>query len=226
MRKFLFVIFLFVEVLLIKGQCFIDRFDVPDTLNWVTFVCGSINNSDAPKAQTIGDSLRVTPNPFQKRTVVYFSFAQNDTVSLTVLNLLGQTVLTVLTNSVMISGNHQDSLIMDSYPDGIYFVLLTLGHRKTINKKIIKSSTAGIEEINFSSEIKIYPNPTSNTLHISTEQNEFENSEIEITNSLGQMVLKTLFSNTVDVSNFSQGFYNLKIATLNKQIYNSKFIKE
>jgi len=85
---------------------------------------------------------------------------------------------------------------------------------------------AGIDELSKSISLKVYPNPTLNTLHIETQQNEFENSEIEITNSIGKCVLKTLYSETIDISKLSQGFYNLKIIAQNRLIYYSKFIKE
>ena len=87
--------------------------------------------------------------------------------------------------------------------------------------------TVGINElVSNENQIKIYPNPVSNKLQIETEQNEFENSEIEITNTLGQTVLKLHYSNEIDVSKITQGFYQLKISTRNKKLYYSKFIKE
>jgi hypothetical protein len=92
------------------------------------------------QAQTPVDSLRVTPSTFQKRTCAFYSFSQNDTVSLTVYNTLAQIILNPKSNNVMASGYYQDSLIMDAFPNGMYFVVLKLGHRKTINKKIIKTN--------------------------------------------------------------------------------------
>ena len=178
------------------------------------------------KSQAPPDNLSITPNPFQKRTNASFSFSQTDTVSLTIYNIIGQPIISLLTNSIMPSGYYQDSIIMDSYSDGIYIVFLQLGNRKQINKKIIKSATAGVNELSFKNEIKIYPNPASNELYISSEQNEFQNSEIEITNTLGQVVFKLPFAKEIDVSKLANGFYNLKIASPSKQIYYSKFIKE
>jgi hypothetical protein len=90
--------------------------------------------------QTTVDSLNITPSLFQKRTCAFYSFSQNDTVSLTVYNTLAQIMLNPKSNNVMASGYYQDSLIMDAFPNGMYFVVLKLGHRKTINKKIIKTN--------------------------------------------------------------------------------------
>jgi hypothetical protein len=177
-------------------------------------------------AQTPVDSLNVTPNPFQKRTCAFYSFQNNDTISLTIYNTIGQIILSPKTNSLMPSGFYQDSLIMDAFPDGIYFAVLKIGKVNTINKKIIKSATAGISQIVLSFDLTIFPNPASNTLWIATEQSNFINSEIIICNYLGQPILKLPFSNSVDVSSLSQGYYFLKFITENGKEYNSKFIKQ
>lgn len=177
------------------------------------------------KGQTVNDSLTVTPNPFVKHTCVFYGFQYNDTVTIKVLNLVGQTILTLFTDSIMFSGNYQDSLKMDALADGIYFLQLKLGHRKSLNKKIIKTSTAGIKENMYISEVNIYPNPVTNVLTITNGQNQFENSEIEIINSSGQTVLKSPFSNQLNVSEISTGTYILKIKTT-IQIYYSKFVKQ
>ncbi len=89
------------------------------------------------------------------------------------------------------------------------------------------ASGVGIKEVNnLISNLNVYPNPVSNTLFISPKQDEFKNSEIEITNALGQIVLKLPYSNEIDVSKLAQGFYNLKISEPGEQFYYSKFIKE
>ena len=72
----------------------------------------------------------------------------------------------------------------------------------------------------------ISPNPTTGSINIDGLSKEFENSEIEITNTLGQTILKLPFSNTIDVSKLPDGFYYLKIVNQNRQTYFSKFIKE
>ena len=85
------------------------------------------------------------------------------------------------------------------------------------------SLCVGIREYNLRN-IKIYPNPSSTSLHIESDQ-FFENSEIEIINSLGQLILKLPYANSIDVAQLSTGFYSLKIVSQNKETYNYKFIK-
>jgi len=77
----------------------------------------------------------------------------------------------------------------------------------------------GLNEINKNSDIKIYPNPTSNILNI--KSNSKTNSEIEIISYLGQTVLKQKYAESIDVAKLSPGCYFIRI----DNSY-SKFIKE
>lgn len=86
-------------------------------------------------------------------------------------------------------------------------------------------NAVGIEDFNPQKKIKIYPNPVSNTLFISTETNEIDSSEIEITNCLGQIILKSSFAKEIDVSRLNSGCYFLLIKN-GRENLNYKFIKE
>jgi hypothetical protein len=72
----------------------------------------------------------------------------------------------------------------------------------------------------------IYPNPVSVVLYISAKDDEFKNAEVEITNYLGQTILKLPFTNTTDVSKLANGIYTLRITTKENQSFYSKFVKE
>ncbi len=74
--------------------------------------------------------------------------------------------------------------------------------------------------------LKVFPNPVSNTLNISNYINEIKNQAIEISNYLGQTVLNTEFTNTIDVSKLPQGIYILNIKSKEGRNYYTKFIKE
>jgi hypothetical protein len=74
-------------------------------------------------------------------------------------------------------------------------------------------------------KINIYPNPIISTLNIVDENNKLQNTTIEIKNSLGQIFLKTPFSNQIDLSNLAAGMYFLSIEDKsNKKTI--KFIKQ
>lgn len=86
-------------------------------------------------------------------------------------------------------------------------------------------NVAGIKDFSQDVQINIYPNPVSTILNIISENNKLENSEIEITNSLGQSILKSPYTKEIDISHLTQGYYVLKIITQHKQQFHSKFIK-
>lgn len=76
--------------------------------------------------------------------------------------------------------------------------------------------------------IKLYPNPTQNTLNIKLPENiEVNVTGISITNSLGQIVQETKTENTItiDVSHLQTGLYFISLTT-NYGIWNGKFVKE
>lgn len=77
----------------------------------------------------------------------------------------------------------------------------------------------GIKEFEEPKAFSLYPNPASNTLTIKTNQKI--NSDIQITNSLGEILLKQPYSETIDVSKLNPGYYFIKV----DNSY-SKFIKE
>ena len=117
-------------------------------------------------AQPVVDAVTVTPNPFINRTSISYSITANDTVTIKVLNNIGQTVLTLFTNSVMTAGSYKDSLIMDAFPQGIYFVQVTLGVRKVIMAKFIKMLPDNVNEDPGMNALQVYPNPGNGTFFL------------------------------------------------------------
>lgn len=162
------------------------------------------------KSQTIIDSLSINPNPFQKRTLCTFSFSNNDTVSINVYNAVGNIIYSPITDSIMPSGIYQDSLIMDSYVDGIYFVHLKFGNRKIIAKRILKSNTANVIS-NYSaiSDIFLYPNPTKDIVKI--KYSGTNDNKIIFFDVTGKLLLVLQDETEVDISHLANGFYYVQL---------------
>jgi hypothetical protein len=76
----------------------------------------SIFFSTIAKGQTLIDSVRINPNPFQNKTLMYYSFINNDIVTINVINVVGAIVYR-LTSSIMPAGLYKDSLNMTSYAE-------------------------------------------------------------------------------------------------------------
>lgn len=85
-----------------------------------------------------------------------------------------------------------------------------------------------LREFNF---FKIYPNPTDQEVKIEFETKDFEKYEIQVFNSLGQLVYKEVFrpkpvkveTKKIDVSRFANGVYYFSFIsnekTITKQIF-------
>ena len=86
---------------------------------------------------------------------------------------------------------------------------------------VFVSSNLGIDEAKQSTNA-IYPNPVKDFLSL---KNEKEESNFEVVNSLGQVVLKGSFTKKIDVSSLSKGIYFLKYKS-KEQNFTEKFIKE
>ena len=88
----------------------------------------------------------------------------------------------------------------------------------------IASSAARIANISkVVTEIKLYPNPTTSILNVSSVT---ENATFKVYNLLGQTVMNgKLSNNLIDVSNFSAGVYILELTDKDTTTTN-RFIKQ
>lgn len=84
----------------------------------------------------------------------------------------------------------------------------------------INASAAGVLEITANSEIKIFPNPMKDLLHVNFNSAFTENLSAFVTDALGRKVLNfslSNYNNSIDISDLENGFYNLIIETKDKQ---------
>lgn len=118
-----------------------------------------------------------------------------------------------------------NSISLDKFGN-VYLSGTTMETNSTGILTLKYSNTVGINEISNFKGLKMYPNPVSDILYIESEQYFEAGTEIEITNTLGQVILKLLYQKEIDVSYLSQGYYILKIILPAKKTIHSKFIKE
>ena len=84
----------------------------------------------------------------------------------------------------------------------------------SLNNRFLK-----VEENMFS----VYPNPTMNILNIKSTT---EIKQIQLFNKLGQMIIHAGEKNELDISNFNQGIYFIKIEDINGRVAVKRIIKK
>lgn len=92
----------------------------------------------------------------------------------------------------------------------------------TIN--VISSNTTSIDKLSMDSDVKIYPNPTSNQLTIKSEKFSFnEITIVDVTGRTIQTIQKE--TNIVNVANLPTGIYFINLISDEKTVVN-KFVKK
>jgi hypothetical protein len=78
----------------------------------------------------------------------------------------------------------------------------------------------------FAPEIKVYPNPASNTVYFSLGDETLSRTEIKIIDLSGKtMIIKTLdHEGSIDISSLNNGLYLIQIKT-GEKVFTRKFIK-
>lgn len=86
-----------------------------------------------------------------------------------------------------------------------------------------------VSETTIENEVAIFPNPSNGKLTVNFPKNMSEQVTITILNPFGQQIFSQNISNkigkaTLDVSQISNGFYILRIASVNQTFYDKKII--
>ena len=174
------------------------------------YISSSFNLSK--KNITSNDTLIVNPNPFDSIAVIQFTISNNDTIWLDIYNVIGNSIKSFYNATVLPSGSYSVTLNGDSIQDGVYFVALKINSTKTLSKKLIKQTNAvGLKENDILQNIKLYPNPTNSILNIVDENNQLQNTTIQIKNNLGQLVYTSPFTSQINLSSLSAGMYFLTV---------------
>ncbi len=139
---------------------------------------------------------------------------------------IGYSVFARNSNDVCVTGSFFRTIDCDPGAAVAGFTTTTSGYMDAFLIKLSSGPLNLNEKKGSPLPFQLFPNPISSVLQIESTQNEFENSEIEITNTLGQTILKLPYSNSIDVSKLEPGFYDLRISSRTNQSYHSKFIKE
>ena len=168
------------------------------------------------------DTLYVSPNPFDSLTVIHFKTVQNDTISLFVYNYLGKKIRTYFENTFLQSGSYSVNFIVDTLPNGIYFVSLQLQSSSNLSTKAIHSPV-GINDNEIAKQNRsLFPNPTTGLLTI-----PYDGIKKIIVSDVNGHVLKslTITSKSVSLVDLNGGTYLITILSDNEQIFSTQKIE-
>jgi hypothetical protein len=91
----------------------------------------------------------------------------------------------------------------------------------SLSIKWVASGTTAVQETALTSDIQIFPNPTKNVFHVRGDNI----SDIEILNLAGTLVFKNNSTTRIDMTNFKNGIYLVRINQGNKTVV-IKLVKE
>jgi uncharacterized protein YjdB len=91
------------------------------------------------------------------------------------------------------------------------------GGAKATKTITISNQTIGINEVNLTNKITVYPNPASNTLTIKTINN-LTIQQLQLLDITGKVIAQFNNQTEIDVSAMANGMYLLQIQTLNGSV--------
>jgi hypothetical protein len=167
-------------------------------------------------------TLSVSPNPFSQSATIQFSLSSPDTVTLVVLNAVGQQIQTVFMDTVLSSRSYSVLLHGDSLANGVYYIKMRHGSASNAVKAIKQSETTSISEVPGMDSLTMYPNPVKDNIILSKTT---ATMKISVSDIAGKEWLVTVHQNEVDVSMLPSGVYFLHVQNGRSVVVN-KFVKE
>jgi hypothetical protein len=125
----------------------------------------------------------------------------------TILWSINDTNLATITQTGLVTAKANGTVIVTATAvDG--------GGAKATKTITISNQTVGINEVNLSNQITVYPNPASNTLTILTNNN-LTIQQLQLLDITGKVIAHFNNQTEIDLTNIANGMYLLKIQTQN-----------
>jgi|GEM_PF-2237682 len=101
------------------------------------YVSSTVNSVKAEYEKNLSFDLRQNyPNPFNPSTKIKFEIKKSAYVTLTVYNLLGQRIKTLI-NKTLDAGNYVQNFDATNLPGGVYFYKLQAGNNYIVKKMLL-----------------------------------------------------------------------------------------
>jgi hypothetical protein len=106
----------------------LDGMVIPVRTVYVTFSLPVSNEDGSPVPQEL-ELAQNYPNPFSQKTEINYTLPQSEDVSVTIYNILGQEVKTLI-DKFQPAGNYSITFQADSLPSGLYLYTLQAGSQR------------------------------------------------------------------------------------------------
>lgn len=174
------------------------------------------------KAQTFGEVMSASENPFVVSTDITVHSLINDTISLRVYDSYGN-LLKQYFNGFVLSGSVTVSFNADTLPNGVYIVHL-LKNGTSHSLQLVKNQTLLLSE-NSSDEhgVSIYPNPTTAHVNISSKHKVVSLKVYDLKGNL--LIKQTNNIKGISLMTFPNGVYLFHLR-IGEQTFIKKVVKK
>ena len=173
-------------------------------------------------------NLTVNPNPTISNISGKANAAKLDTASYSVSGLSGSVFNWLVSGATIQSGAGSNKVQVKWSTTGTQLVNVTetsnqgcIGTQKSLS--VIVSPTIGMNEWKLNNQVIIYPNPFSETIHI-TLLNNLKLEKAIIFDLVGNEIISST-KNEIDASSLKSGIYLIRIVDNNGNSYSEKLVK-
>jgi len=114
------------------SRAYDTTFQIIDVVRRITDVVQAADRPDLASPTQV----RISPNPFNPRTSIYFTLSRPRETSLVVYNTRGHRIAT-LVDRLVLAGEHQVTFDGSGYPSGVYVFELVAGDERRVLKSVL-----------------------------------------------------------------------------------------
>ncbi len=159
-------------------------------------------------------------NPFVDSATANLYIENDDTVSLSLYNAVGNEIEILLKDTFLTSGNYA-FIFGRQLTNGVYILLLEKDSTKLL-KKAARFNSASTNPILFSNNqlLHLYPNPASNTITVEWSVELNKTYQLDVYDIIGALVYSNViktnnngkYSEELNMNNYASGVYTVCIS--------------
>ncbi|MCW3126078.1 MAG: C-terminal target protein [Bacteroidetes bacterium] len=167
-------------------------------------------------------TLSAYPNPFIQSSTVEFVLNSPDTTSLSIIDITGQIVRTILNDTFLPTAHYSYVVSGDSLVSGMYVIKLRRGDTSETVRVVKLSGTTEVSSLDNDDNFMLFPNPVRDKLFIN---GNIENMDVTVFDVMGRHWSAPHARSEIDVTSLLIGLYYLNIIGDDVNVI-KKFIKQ